>query len=183
MREMTEAFRTAATASVLYPVFMTEADFDSETIRLWNGIGNLTVDGEEYLGAGTLLQVDPAQETGEIEATNATFQMSGIQESDISIALQEDYQGRPCRILLGLFDSAGTLISDTIRMFSGRMDVMTINDDPEKPTITMTAENDFIRLTRSKPRRRTHEDQQIDHPGDMFFSHVAAMQNKDIQWG
>lgn len=183
MREMTTDFKNAALASVVYPAFLTEADFDSGSIGLWNGIGTLSVGGVDYMGSGTLLQIDPAQETGEIEAGNATFRMSGIQESDISIALTEDYQGRPCRMLMGLFTAAGTLIADPIRLFTGRMDVMNFRDDPADPSITMTAENDLIRLNRSKPRRRTHEDQQIDHPGDMFFSHVNAMQHKDILWG
>jgi len=180
---MTTDFRDAALAPVVYLAFLTEADFDSGAIRLFSGYGTLTVDGEDYLGSGTLLKVSPAKETGDLKATDAAFSMSGIQESDISIALQENYQGRPCRILMALFTQDGELIDEPLRVFSGKMDVMTLRDDPKDPSLVMTAENDFIRLQRAKPRRRTHEDQQIDYPGDMIFSHVNAMQHKDILWG
>ncbi len=115
-----------------------------------------------------------------MQANNATIQLSGVQGADIAISLGENYQGRPCRLKLAFFDSSNNLIADPVTMFAGRMDVMTVNDDPANPVITMTAEDDFIRMTASRYRTRTHEDQQIDYPGDKGLEFVAAMQNKTI---
>src|SRR3954453_4041466 len=136
MRDMTTAFRTAVTAGTVKIAILTEADFDSAAINLFTGYGTLVIDGKSYLGTGKLLVVDPAEETGELNATNATFQLSGIQEADIAVALTENYNGRPGRMKLALFDSSNVLIADPIQFFSGRMDVGTLNDDPKNPIYT-----------------------------------------------
>src|SRR4051794_26136110 len=182
MRDMGSSFKTAVLSGKVHPVILTEASFDSGDINLASGYGTLTIGGTNYLGTGKLLQVDPAEETGEINATSATFQLSGIQEADISIALTENYNGRPGRMKLALYDDTNTLIDDPLQFFSGRMDVMTLNDDPASPVITLTAENDLTRLNRTRQRNYTHDDQQIDYPGDNGLGFVAAMQNKQVIW-
>ncbi len=182
MRTMTEAALAAVTAQTVHLCLMTEADFDSGSINMFTGYGTLTVGGKDYLGTGKILQISPAQETAELTASNATFQLSGIQEADIAIALTENYNGRPGRMKLGLFDSSGVIITDPIQIYSGRMDTGTLNDDPAKPVYTMTSETDLIRLNLSLVRNYTHEDQQIDYSGDTFFSRVPAMQNKTVTW-
>ena len=37
--------------------FAVKAQFDTETIRLWTGVDEITIGGETYEGAGTLLSV------------------------------------------------------------------------------------------------------------------------------
>jgi hypothetical protein len=182
MRGMGSSFKAAVLSGKVHPVILTKADFDSGSINLASGYGTLPINGTNYLGTGKLLQVDPAEETGEINATNATFQLSGIQEADISIALNENYNGRPGRMKLALFDDSNVIIDDPLQFFSGRMDVMTDNGDPVNPIITLTAENDLIRLNRTRQRNYTHADQQIDYPGDNGLGFVAAMQNKQVLW-
>jgi hypothetical protein len=179
-RDLTSSVKTAALAAVKNIAVLMEADFDSGFINLFSGYGTMTIGDRTYIGSGDLIQVDPAQETTEIQATNATIQLSGVQASDIAISLGENYQGRPCRLKLAFFDSSNNLIDDPVTMFAGRMDVMTVNDDPTNPTITMTAENELIRMTVARHRNRTNEDQQIDYPGDKGLEFVAAMQNKTI---
>lgn len=182
MRDMTADALAAITAPRVNVTLLFEADFDSGQENLFTGYGTLSFNGRTYLGIGKLLQVDPAQETSSIAAEGATFQLSGVRAEDISIALAENYRGRPVRVLLGQFYDDGTLVADPIPLFSGTMDVMTLNGDPAAPVITMTAENELIILKRTRLRNRTHEDQQIDYPGDTFFSRVAAMQNATIVW-
>ena len=36
-------------------IFAVEAKFDTDTIRLWTGDSDITIGGETYTGAGTLL--------------------------------------------------------------------------------------------------------------------------------
>ncbi len=36
---------------------------------------------------------------------------------------------------------------------------------------------------RTNSRRRTHEDQQIDAPGDLYFQYVAGLAQKQVVWG
>jgi hypothetical protein len=41
----------------------------------------------------------------------------------------------------------------------------------------------MIDLQRPRERRYTHEDQQIDHPGDMGFEYVSQLQELNLAWG
>lgn len=179
-RELDEDVLEQVLSPVKNVAVLMEADFDSQPLRLFGGYGTLTIDGTDYLGSGRLISVEPAQETAEVQATNATVQLSGVQEADIAIALQENYQGRRCRLKLAFLDASMKVIGAPVQIFSGRMDVMNLNDDPQNPLITMTAESAFIRMSVARNRSRTHEDQQIDYDGDRGLEFVTAMQNKTI---
>lgn len=173
----------ACSALVVYPAFLIELDFDSGPINMWTGRGTLTVGGVEYLGAGDVLRVDVGPETTSLDARGATLELSCAKSEDISIALTEKISNRPARILFALFDPDFNMVSEPVRFFSGRMDGLVISDDPERPVMTMSIENDFNIINKVRDRRYTHEDQQIDYPGDLFFEFVPAMQDKTIVWG
>lgn len=179
-RDLHPDTKTASLAAVKNMAVLMEADFDSQPIRLFSGYGTITIGGVDYLGSGKLISINPAQETAEIQANGMTVQLSGVQQADIALALTEKYRGRACRLKLAFLTDAGALIGDPVPIFSGRMDVMTDNGDAVAPIITLTAENDLIRLSIARRRNRTHEDQQIDYPGDRFLEYVPAMQNKTI---
>lgn len=182
-RDLTSSFKTAITAGTVKPVVLIEAVFDSETIRFWNGIGTFTYGGNNYTGAGYLLKVSDVVETQNVEARGAEFELNGIPSSLIAIALAEDYQGRTITQTFAALDSSNAVIADPYMFFSGKCDVMTIDEGGKTASIRMTAESDLIALARVNERRRTPEDQKLTYTGDTFFDQVAALQSKDIVWG
>lgn len=181
-RNLTEDFKAATEQGTIRVAVLSEFEFDEGALRLWAGYGPLDWDGKTFNGAGTLLSFSPAQETQKLEATSGSWELSGAPDDVVAAALSSDYSGRRCRMWLALFDASWQLISAPMRRFSGKMDTMPILDDPQKPIIRLTAENDLDRLTQSRERRWTHEEQQIDYPGDMFFEFVAQMQDRVIVW-
>jgi hypothetical protein len=68
-------------------------------------------------------------------------------------------------------------------MFSGFMDVMTINEGADYSEIILTLENKLLQLERSRERRYTDADQKIDYPNDDGFEFVTTLQDKEIVWG
>lgn len=178
-RDITNDFKTAATAEIVYPLFLHDFVFDEGEINLFTGRGELVWDGVTYHGSGALLAIDPAEETQDLEAKSCGYVLAAP-PSIVSLAMTADYQGRPVRSWLGLLDASGALIADPVRFFSGKMDTMPIEPDPVRPTIALTAENDLVLLNRTKERRYTHEDHQLDYPGDMFFEFVPGLQDKEV---
>jgi hypothetical protein len=75
------------------------------------------------------------------------------------------------------------IIADPVLLFTGRADTMNITDAGDTCTIELNAENHFVDLLRGRGRKYTHQDQQIDHPGDKFFDKVEGLQDKVFQWG
>tara|TARA_R110000772_G_scaffold32978_6_gene80448 strand:+ start:114 stop:764 length:651 start_codon:yes stop_codon:yes gene_type:complete len=187
-RVLSAEMQAVAVADIVRPIYLVDLEFSSPTVPngsvfLWSGTGNLTFDSNVYLGVGSLLNIGSIQETSDLTANGAVVTLSGIQQSLLSIARDEPYQGRPLTIRLGAFDGAGGLVVSPVIMFSGFMDVMTISDSGDTSTISVSAENKLIAFQRTAVRRYTAEDQKIDHPTDKGFEFVAKIQEKEIVWG
>ena len=63
---------------VARPVLLVEFGFTSGISRLWSGLGTLSWNGLDWLGVGTLGQVSSVEETLEVRAAGASFELSGV---------------------------------------------------------------------------------------------------------
>jgi len=190
--------------NVVYPFFAIELNFDgADVLRLWTGIGTLNVQGVDWTGAGTLLNVSSIEETTEIAAKGATLSLTGIPSEVVSLALSTPYQGRTCKIYFGLFkaskiikeDSSFLLLEDGSKIyledlnagfteiFSGYMDQMDIEELPETSTIQLRVENKLIDLERARVARYSSSYQKSIYPTDFGLDLVESLQDKEIVWG
>lgn len=173
--------RLGADQQILF--FAVKAQFDTETIRLWTGIDDITVDGETYTGAGTLLGIGEIEDTMEVKSSNCTFTLSGMDTTVLNLALSEDVQNRKITMLMGYLSGGSNESAGEIVLFSGRMTNLTVNDDPNGMTIAINAENRLVDLNRPCNLRYTQQSQQIVSNGDTGFKYVAAIQDQQINWG
>jgi len=182
-RTLTTAMSNALVADVVRPIYLVRMVFDSSDLNVWSGMGDLSYGGETYTGLGDLLSISEIKETADVQATGMNVSLAGVKSSLVTIAKDQDYQGRELTVRLGAFDSSGDLIADPVIIFSGFMDTMTISEAGEYSSITIAVENKLIAFERSKVRRYTAEDQKIDHPTDKGFEFVTAIVEKEIIWG
>lgn len=183
-RALTGGMITEVTASILEPVLLLKMSFPSADINVWSGLGNKTFDGDVYQGIGDLGGVSALEETQLLQSSGMTFILSGIPSAFISVALAEDYQERLAKLWFGALDSSKELVSDPYLIFSGRMDVMTIDEGAETSTISLTVENRLVDLERPKLRRYTPEDQKQRFPEDLGLDFVPDMSSgKKVIWG
>jgi len=153
---------------------------DSGALRLWNGYGDLIIDSNTYTGGGSLISISSIEEGADIGAKGVSMTLTGVSSSILAIALTENYQYRIANIYIGTIAS-GTVSS--YKAFSGRMDVMTIQEEGETCTINLTAENRLIDLERSRVRRWTSEDQKQIDSSDKGFEFINSLQEAAIKWG
>ena len=182
-RTVTTAVNNEFTATELSPFFAVELAFDEGTVRLWTGYGTIQVDGNDFLSGGDILGVSGITETADVAANGITITLSGLDASLVASALTEDYQGRACNLYVGVLSDAGAVIADPIKVFAGRMDLMSVEDNGATADITITAENRLIDLERSRVRRYTSEDQKLDFTDDRGLDFVAELQDKEVIWG
>jgi len=202
-RDISTAVASSLEEGVVYPFFTIELLFDSAPIRLWTGVGTLILEGQSYIGTGTLLDISSIEETSEMAVKGATITLSGMNSEVISLALQSPYQGRVCKISFGMFATGELLKEDgnyilledgsTIgletqetgltQIFSGYMDQMNISEGPEFGTIELKAENKLIDLERQRVRRFTNQFQKSLYPNDRGLEFVENIQDKEIVWG
>ncbi|TXL70100.1 hypothetical protein FHP25_35860 [Vineibacter terrae] len=184
MRDLTAALAAGIQAGVVRPVMLFEGEFAGGTTRVWTGIGDLAWNGQTWLGIGYLGGISDIEETDELRAAGVTVSMSGIPQSLISLALGDVRQNKPGRLYFALMDGdTSNLVADPYLAFEGRLDVVEIDEGAETATISIKYENRLIDLERPRERRYTHEDQQLDYPGDMGFEFVPALQDAQISWG
>ena len=157
-----------------------ELELDSGALRIWNGYGDLTIDGDVYTGGGSLISVSSVEESAEIGAKGISIMLTGLSSIVLSAALSENYQYRIVNVYVGAITS-GTVSS--YKVFSGRMDVMTIGEEGETCIITLTAESRLIDLERPRLRRWTSEDQKGLDPTDKGFEFVNSLQEATLKWG
>lgn len=181
-RDLTAGVITQLQAESVEIGLLFEGEFASGWVRIWSGLGNLSWNGYTWTGAGTLLGISSIDETNEVRAVGATVSVSGIPSDLVSLALGDARSGKTGRVYLAFF-SSGSIVSDPILQFEGRLDVPVIEDGGETATIAISYESKLIELERPRERRYTPEDQAIDYPGDLGFDYVAALQDAQITWG
>jgi len=171
-------------------VIVFTATSNRTNLHLRNQVGGVaTIDSAEvyaaqdYVGAGDLLSISEIEESADLKANGASVTLTGIKTSLVQTARDEDYQGRKMTISLGAMNETASVIATPAILFTGFMDVMTINDGGEYSTINVTCENKLIAFERSNRRRNTDGDQRIDHPADEGFSFVTSIVEKDFYWG
>ena len=160
-----------------------EAKFDTETIRVWNGLEDISFGGVTYIGAGTLLSISTIEESTDISSQGISITLSGMDSSVLNLALTENYQNRSIEVFMGYLSGGTNNIAGSFTMFKGRMTAMTINDTTQGATISLQAENRLIDLERPSHFRYTKESQEFLPTGDTFFNRVASLQDKEIVWG
>jgi hypothetical protein len=182
-RDISSGFLTEIDASLLRPIILTKAEFDSGDLRLWTGLGELTYNSEIYTGSGDLLKMNSVAETQSLSANNVSFEISGLPSSILSIALSEDYQDRPISAHFGVLDENFALIAEPYQIFAGQMDVMGIRDDGKTSTINVDTESELILLKESGEQRYTPEDQKALYPNDLGFDFVPVVKDLELSFG
>ena len=163
--------------------FAVKAEFDTDDIRVWTGIDDLTINSETYTGAGTLLSISNTEDNLELKSNGVVVSLSGMDDTIVNYALTENYQNRPITIFMGYVMGGTNEVAGTLTLFKGRMTSLVINDTPEGSTVTIDAENRLVDLDRPSNLRYTKESQNFLHSGDTGFNRVASLQDKQINWG
>ena len=183
-RALTDATAAEAAKPVVAPLVFVELAFASGTERVWSGHGTLDWDGRSWTGLGSLGSISAMEETTDLRASGITLQLSGVDPTLLGASLlgKAEYRRRRVKVWLGFADpDTGAVIAEPFLAWSGRMDVMTI-EEGETLTIQMTAENDLIDLERPRTRRYLPDDQKAIYPGDLGLDYIASLQDAQIEW-
>jgi len=167
---------------VLAPAFFVHLDWPSGPVYAWGGYGEVTWGGRAWQGVGELGSISPIGESSEGRANGVQLTLSGIPNAQIARAFDNKFQGSPAQIYLGLFNEQMQLISAPLCLFDGVIDSSGFEDTGETSTITVNLEKELIDR-RDDMRRFTHEDQQLEAPGDKFFEQVAWLSQNQITFG
>lgn len=176
------------------PAFFVVLEFENETLYLFSGIGTITPTGPAYsalstfpygqtwTGLGWLGKLSAVPQTTKVQAQSVTLALSGIPSGLVSEAINQIRITGTATIFLGFFNSSGVVIPDPRQLFSGSLDVPTLDDSGQTSTISITAENPLLTLNEAPNRQFDDMDQQIYFPGDLGMSFISSLGNLALFW-
>ena len=179
---MTRGIDSATATAVDQPhvtfLLLLELYFDAATQYLTTAPHSVDWSGNTYLSAQGIGTIEPTVET-DTQARGLTFTLAAVNEAAIAAGF-EQIQGRAVILRLGIVD-AGVLRVDP-NVWSGSLDVTTIEDVAGQPVIRVTAEHSMLAWQHPPGQLFSDQDQRAIDPTDAFFEHAAAMAEATIVW-
>lgn len=143
---------------------------------------NLLWDGVTYMGAGAMGAIGQIDDSpGEIKGLN--FQLIGVDSAYIALALDDAavVQGTAVTIRTAILDSNYQVMDAPVE-WEGRLDTMSVEEDGETCTISVSAESTAVDLLRGSALTYSDSDQQYLHPGDRVFEFINSQANTPVVW-
>ncbi len=84
--------------------YLVEASFDTGPVYFSTATWTMFYNGIEWLGAGSLLDIQLPDEDSSLEAHECLVSLDGLDPAVISLALNEDLEGRAIRIYGLVYD-------------------------------------------------------------------------------
>jgi hypothetical protein len=182
-RALSDAVRALIADDVVRPVMCVALILDSGAVYANTSPIDIQIAGATYLGVGLLGKISAVEESTETQAHNLALEMSGIPRELISLALQEKYQGRACRVFVAYLDRDWRMPEGAYKdLFAGRINTMSI-ELAATATIKITAEGRLADFDRLRGGRYTDEEQQKRFPGDRGLEFVPRMVEAELPWG
>lgn len=182
-RELTPAFQAELDSGEITPALLVHIEFESADLHLWNGIGDLVWNSQTFLGNGWFQNFSPVREEGEMSPQGIDITLTGIPQSLVSLVLAQSVQNKFGRLYLGFLNDAGVIIQDPFLMYEGNLDVPTLSEAADGPTINITIENRLLDLDRPRDFRYTNQSQKIFYEFDRGFEYVESLQDWEGYWG
>jgi hypothetical protein len=158
-----------------------QIDF-ATTQRITDNFHAVVSGGNTFLPVGHLLSIGQPQETQDLRVGSVQIRLSGVEQSYVSIFLNQEYINRRVRLWKAVLDTAGEVIGDAIITFDGQITGYSIQDSEDSSVITLNCASHWADFERKAGRLTNTNSQQYFFPADTGFRY-AANSIKDIKWG
>lgn len=140
------------------------------------------VDGQSvtWYGAAGIVSVGEAFERLGVEGGAMTLTWHGADPDLMGAARDAAIFGATFTRAIATIGDNGVEVETALIDFVGECEIPEILPDPNEPSITLTVENELVKLRRRHAYRYTPEHHKRFFAGDTFFDYVADLQDKDI---
>jgi hypothetical protein len=185
-RDLPAELESAVEAPVIAPFLAVRIEFD-DPVLVWTGIGVLTFDdsdGEEraWDGTGGLGSIDSVGEATDGSATGVKVGLNNIPSQFAADLADQAQKGALFEVYVGSLNQSLQAVEAVKLIFKGRVDEYRILDAGERLSVEVTGESRAIDQRRPAIKKFSHEYQQRQYPGDLFFQYLPQMVEVSILW-
>lgn len=184
-RGLTNAVKTELATGIIEPVLLIELGFGTP-VYLTNASFDITssVSGSSrtYLSNGHLKNISAVSETNKPTKNSLIISLSGVDQTYVSIALNENIINDDVHIYRGFLDGNLALISDPFLLFYGTINDYKITDNTTTAKIVLTVTSHWGNFSKTSGRTTTDNSQQRFFSGDKGME-FSALTVRDIKWG
>lgn len=192
MAYLPDTIAEAAAGRDVRAAFLVELRFRSQTMRLWEGYGDLDAGGSTWKGARGLGQIEGLAQAVNGDAPQATLSLSGVAPENQAIEQGDpaEYVNRTVIVHLQFFKLDWSTLDSPLAVWAGTMQTVQESygwDDSAKAWISIigiACESRFVKRGRPPASFYSPPDQALHFPDtvDKGLDAIAQMQNFVIRW-
>jgi len=156
------------------PVYLTNCSFDL--------VSSVSGSSETYSSSGHLKGITNVSETNSPTKNSLALSLSGVDQTYISLVLNENIINAEVKIWRGFLDDSNALISDPFLLFYGTIDDFKINDTTTTSNVVLTISSHWGQFEKQSGRQTSNNSQQRFFDVDLGME-FAALTVRDIKWG
>lgn len=167
-------------------VSLVDLDFgDGVEYHIFDGGGEITIDGQLYTGFGLTSEILPEQETSEPTPKSLRIALNGVSGELLAIAIQDSFQNASIRIRVATLDHDDLVLRYLFTLFNGYISHIEVSHDYSSQigTLVVNCYTELSNQNLSAALRYTNESQLRIDPNDTIFSRLPTLANKEILWG
>jgi hypothetical protein len=152
------------------------------SVYLTDASQDIINDGHTYIASSHFLSLQSVKETADIRVGTTRLKLSGVEQSFISLFLQEHYVARQIKILHAFLTNINTIIDSPILIFDGRIEGYNIRDTQDNSTIEIDVASHWSDFQKKAGRMTNTNSQKLHFPLDRGLE-FSAILTRDIKWG
>ena len=180
-RTIDAATVTALSSDSIRMANLIQMDF-SPVVRITDWHRELSLLSETWESSGHILNISSATETAELRINSVSLTLSGVDQTFLSLFLNNNYHDIRVRRYKAFLDSSEAIIGAPVMVFDGRISDFGLDENEGQSNIEIVVASHWANYDAKNGRRSNHNSQQKHFPGDDGFE-FAADTVEDIKWG
>lgn len=154
----------------------------SSTLYITDYGHDIDYSGNTYEALNGFMGASDPTETRDLKVNSITLSMSGVDQTFISIFLNQDWVNRRVTLQTAVLDSADAVIGSPITVFDGQITQFQISESDKTSDVSISIASHWADFSRKAGRMTNTNSQQYYFSSDKGFE-FSANSVQDIKWG
>jgi hypothetical protein len=154
----------------------------SSTLRFTDYGHSITYDSNTYAAVNGFIDLSDPSESEDLRVNSLTVQMSGVEQSFISIFLTALWVNRRALLQVAFLDANDAVIGEPVTLFDGLISNFSISETADTSVVDIVVASHWANFERKAGRLTNNNSQQYLFPGDLGMQFSASVV-ADIKWG